>query len=223
MPACQRLYNTCGGGVRDDRRFFQACANFDEESRQADKVCRQCGSDRRRRVRATGRTSLPSSTRNTTGSLTIEGLAAFPSDDTLLSARGKYTSIDVPSSDRPVIRTVPPDCLATPSTMLRPRPDLLPISWVVKKGPNAFARTSSLMPVPVSLTDTTAYSPAGKSAGPIPLSVALPVSIVNVPPRASHLSVDGEVEQDELDLIRIDQGRPQSRLCAHLKADRGSN
>jgi hypothetical protein len=54
---------------------------------------------------------------------------------------------------------------------------------MVKKGSNAFARTLSLMLVPVSLTDTTAYSPAGKSAGPIPLSVALPVSIVNVPPR----------------------------------------
>ena len=49
--------------------------------------------------------------------------------------------------------------------MLRPRPDPLPISLVVKKGSKAFARTSSLMPVPVSLTETTAYSPAGKSSG----------------------------------------------------------
>jgi hypothetical protein len=53
---------------------------------------------------------------NTTWSLTIEGLVAFPSNDNLLSARGKYTSIDVPLTDRFVIRTLPPDCLATPST-----------------------------------------------------------------------------------------------------------
>jgi hypothetical protein len=79
---------------------------------------------------------MPSSTRNSTWSLTVEGLAALPSDGTLLSARGKYTSIDVPSTDRGVICTVPPDCLATPSTMLRPRPDPLPISLVVKKGSN---------------------------------------------------------------------------------------
>ena len=39
MPACQRLYNTCSGGVRDDRRFFEACANFDEGSSQADGQC----------------------------------------------------------------------------------------------------------------------------------------------------------------------------------------
>jgi hypothetical protein len=198
--------------------------NFYKESRQADKVCRRCGSDRRGRLRATARTSLPSSTRNTTWSLTIEGLAAFPSDDTLLSARGKYTSIDVPSTDRPVICTVPPDCLATPSTMLRPRPDPLPISLVVKKGSNAFARTSSLMPVPVSLTDTTAYSPAGKSAGrSTPLSVALLVSIVNVPPRGMASRALMARLSKTSSLIRIDQGRPQSRLSARLKADHGSD
>src|ERR1700719_4141442 len=73
--------------------------NFYKESRQADKVCRRCGSDRRGRLRAIARTSMPSSTRHSTWSLTVEGLAAFPSDGTLLSARGKYTSIDVPSTD----------------------------------------------------------------------------------------------------------------------------
>jgi hypothetical protein len=93
---------------------------------------RRCGFDRRRRIRVTTGTPLPSAT-NTTWSLTIEGLTAFPSDETLLSARGKYTSIDVPLTDLLVIRTLPPDCLATPSTMLRPRPDPLTISLVVKR------------------------------------------------------------------------------------------
>jgi hypothetical protein len=42
-------------------------------------------------------------------------LATSPSDETFRQARGKYTSIDVPSGPRLVIRTSPPDCLATPS------------------------------------------------------------------------------------------------------------
>jgi hypothetical protein len=95
---------------------------------------------------------------------------------------------------------------------------------VVKKGSNAFARTSSLMPVPVSLTDTTAYSPAGKSAGrSTPLSVALLVSIVNVPPRGMASRALMARLSKTSSLIRIDQGRPQSRLCARLKADHGSD
>jgi hypothetical protein len=40
---------------------------------------------------------------------------------------------------------------------------------------------------------------------------------------ASRLCVEGKVEHDKLDLIRIDKRRPQPRLCARLKADRGSD
>ena len=52
------------------------------------------------------------------------------------------------------MRTPPPDCLARPNTWLRPRPEPLPTSLVVKKGSKTLARTSSLMPEPVSVTAT---------------------------------------------------------------------
>jgi hypothetical protein len=49
----------------------------------------------------------------------------------------------------------PPVCLAMPYTWLRPNPVPLPIPFVVKNGSNAFFCTSSVMPRPVSHTDTT--------------------------------------------------------------------
>ena len=48
----------------------------------------------------------------------------------------------------------PPDCLASPKTWLRPSPDPLPTSLVVKNGSKARARTSSVIPEPSSVTET---------------------------------------------------------------------
>ena len=72
--------------------------------------------------------------------------------------------------------------LTKPWTMLRPSPLPFPIAFVVKNGSNTLARTSSLIPVPVSLTATITYSPdkcSGRRGSPAP---TFSLEIVRMPP-----------------------------------------
>ncbi|RDI74538.1 hypothetical protein Gocc_1427 [Gaiella occulta] len=67
-------------------------------------------------------------------------------------AWGNATRTVVPLPSRDSISTWPPLCSAMPYTVESPSPVPSPGPLVVKKGSNARARTSSLMPVPLSVT-----------------------------------------------------------------------
>jgi len=81
------------------------------------------------------------------------------------------------------MRTVPPDCRTTPNTIDRPNPVPLPTSLVVKNGSKARSKTSGLIPVPVSRTDTSTQSWRAISSGNSSLvALTFAVSISTVPP-----------------------------------------
>src|SRR6185437_8929247 len=80
-------------------------------------------------------------------------------------ARGRKMQTLVPTPTSVSILTPPPDCLHSPSTWLRPRPEPRPTSLVVKNGSNARASTASSMPLPLSRTQSITYSPGSGSSG----------------------------------------------------------
>ncbi len=72
----------------------------------------------------------------------------------------------VPTPGAEASRTWPPDWRMKSRTIASPRPVPRPTSLVVKNGSNTRARTSSVMPLPVSDTETATNGPAtvGSSA-----------------------------------------------------------
>ena len=120
---------------------------------------------------------------------------------------------EVPSPTRVSIRMPPPDCFAKPRTWLNPSPEPLPISLVVKNGSKALARTSFVMPEPVSVTVIVTYSPAGGSSdlsgGP---TVELAVSNVTLPPICiASRALIARFSTMQLYLRGIGERMPQSR------------
>ena len=79
--------------------------------------------------------------------------------------------------------TLPPDCLTKPCTWDSPSPVPWPCGLVVKNGSNTWATTSGAMPVPVSATAISAYSPGMVSGGRAPgARTRLTVVTVKRPP-----------------------------------------
>ena len=79
----------------------------------------------------------------------------------------------------------PFDCLTIPYTVERPSPVPLPTSLVVKNGSKTWARVSSSIPVPVSVTASSAKRPGSAGQWSRAYSASIftrPVSIVSRPP-----------------------------------------
>ena len=80
-------------------------------------------------------------------------------------------------------RILPLDCSTKPNTMLSPSPVPRPGALVEKNGSNTRPRMSSLIPVPVSDTDTRTYaSPAPSETSSSPCRRTLLVEICTRPP-----------------------------------------
>ena len=77
----------------------------------------------------------------------------------------------------------PRHCLTIPYTVASPRPVPFPLGFVVKNGSKARVRTSSLIPLPVSLTTRRAYLPGGTAGC---ASRTLPAA----PTRTARASID---------------------------------
>ena len=81
----------------------------------------------------------------------------------------------------------------------------LPTSLVVKNGSNTRGSTSAGMPSPVSATRTATNSPLKPSSLALPRSTIGLAVMVSVPPDGmASRALNGEIEQRELELARID-------------------
>ena len=99
-----------------------------------------------------------------------------------------------------------------------------PMGFVVKNGSNALAVTSCGMPEPVSLTDIATYS-LRQPRGAIPVRNSYIPRGNGQPAAIRHRipAVDREVQDDELQLSRIDHHRPNILLQDRFDPDRGTD